>query len=420
MSFLDKLHNQILVADGAMGSMLYSHGVDTSFEALNLTEPEQIQAIHEAYIDAGADVIQTNSYGANYVKLARYGLEEEVNKINTASVRLAKKASKNRAFVLGNIGGIHGANKLLASNEEVKRSFREQLYCLLLEGVNGILLETYYNFDELSSVLKIAREETDLPIITNVTLHEPGVLENGLFLGEAFKELRNLGADVTGVNCQMGPSQIVTSLETVSINENTYLAAYPNASLPAFRDGILTYENAPDYFEASAKELRDQGARLIGGCCGTTPEHIQAIACGVKNSVPVIEKEVKEVERYVIKESKQSGKETLAQKAKKQRTMIVELGAPKHLDISEYLEGAEALKNADIDALTIADNSLASPRIDNFAMAMVIKEKLGIEPLVHLTCRDRNLIGLQSHLLGLHTLGITELLTITGGSDKDW
>src|SRR5699024_9268438 len=166
VSFLDKIHNQILIADGAMGSMLYSHGVDNSFEALNLTEPEQIQAIHEAYIDAGADVIQTNSYGANYVKLARYGLEEQVNKINTAS--------KNRAFVLGNIGGIHGANKLLASEEEVKRSFREQLYCLLLEGVDGILLETYYNFDELSSVLKIAREETNLPIIANVTLHEPG------------------------------------------------------------------------------------------------------------------------------------------------------------------------------------------------------------------------------------------------------
>ena len=418
MSFLDKIHNQILIADGAMGSMLYSHGVDNSFEALNLTEPEQIQAIHEAYIDAGADVIQTNSYGANYVKLARYGLEEQVNKINTASVRLAKKASKNRAFVLGNIGGIHGANKLLASEEEVKRSFREQLYCLLLEGVDGILLETYYNFDELSSVLKIAREETNLPIIANVTLHEPGVLENGLFLGDAFKELRNLGASVTGVNCQMGPSQIVTSLETVPINENTYLAAYPNASLPAYRDGILTYENAPDYFEASAKELRNQGARLIGGCCGTTPEHIKAISRGVKNLAPVIEKEVKEVERYVIKESKQASKETLAQKAKKQRTMIVELGAPKHLDITEYLEGAEALKNADIDALTIADNSLASPRIDNFAMAMVIKEKLGIEPLVHLTCRDRNLIGLQSHLLGLHTLGITELLTITGDPTK--
>src|SRR5699024_6708025 len=141
---------------------------------------------------------------------------------------------------------------------------------------------------------------------------------------------------------------------------------------------------------ASAKELRDQGARLIGGCCGTTPEHIQAIACGVKNSVPVIEKEVKEFERYVIKESKQSGKETLAQKAKKQRTIIVELGAPKHLDISEYLEGAEALKNADVDAITLADNSLASPRIDNLDMATIIKKKLNIEPLIHLICRNRN------------------------------
>src|SRR5699024_4314551 len=143
------------------------------------------------------------------------------------------------------------------------------------------------------------------------------------------------------------------------------------------------YENAPDYFEASAKELRNQGARLIGGCCGTTPEHIKAISRGVKNLAPVIEKEVKEVERYVIKESKQASKETLAQKAKKQRKMIDELGDPKHIDIKKYLKVAKKLKNSDNDALTIADNSLASPRIDNNAMAMVIKEKLGIEPLVH-------------------------------------
>lgn len=418
LSFLERIKKQVLVADGAMGSMLYSHGVDRSFEELNLTEPDQIRSIHETYIAAGADVIQTNSYGANYVKLARYGLEEQVKKINTASVRLAKEASKNRAFVLGNIGGIHGAHKQLASEEEVKRSFREQLYCLLLEGVDGILLETYYNFEELTSVVKIAREETDLPIIANVTLHEPGILENGLFIADAFTELRNLGANVTGINCQMGPSQIVTSLESVPINEDTFLAAYPNASLPSYNDGILTYENAPEYFEASAKELRDQGVRLIGGCCGTTPEHIRSIAKGVSGLAPVTEKEVIEIPRYEIKESKKSGKETLAEKAKKKRTLIVELGAPKHLDISEYLKGAKALKEAGIDALTLADNSLASPRIDNLAMATIVKERLGIEPLVHLTCRDRNLIGMQSHLLGLHTLGITELLAITGDPTK--
>lgn len=418
MSFLKAIEKNILVGDGAMGSMLYVHGVDRSFEELNLSKPDQVQAIHEAYLDAGANVIQTNSYGANYIKLARYGLEEQVKKINTASVRLAKQASNNQAYVLGNIGGIHGANKRLASDEEVKRSFREQLYCLLLEGVDGILLETYYNFAELTSVVKIAREETDLPIIANVTLHEPGVLENGLFIADAFEELRNLGVNVTGINCQLGPSQIVTSLESVPINEDTYLAAYPNASLPAYNDGLLTYENAPEYFTESAKELRQQGVRLIGGCCGTTPEHIRAIAKGVKGLAPVTKKEVKEIPRYEIKESPEKGKETLAQKAQKQRTIIVELGAPKHLDISEYLEGAKALKDANVDAITLADNSLASPRIDNLAMATIIKQKLNIEPLVHLTCRDRNLIGMQSHLLGLHTLGMREILAITGDPTK--
>lgn len=400
-----------------MGTILYSHGVDRSFEELNVTHPEEIQHVHEAYIQAGAQVIQTNTYGANYIKLARYGLEEQVKKINQTAVRIAKKASNNRVHVVGNIGGIHGSQTLIETKEEIKRSFREQLYCLLLEGVDGLILETYYNLDELKMVLQIAREETDVPIITNVSMHEPGVLENGVSLPEALLQLEDLGANVVGVNCRLGPSQMVSSLTSVPLPEKAYLAAYPNASLPAYRDGVLFYENEPDYFKDCARQLRDQGVRLIGGCCGTTPEHIRALAEGVKNVTPLTEKTVTQKEKIELLPERKRVEKTLPELAKERHTIIVEWDAPKHLDITEYVEGAKALQKAGVDAITLADNSLATPRISNVAVATILQD-LGIRPLVHLTCRDRNLIGLQSHLMGLHTLGIHEMLAITGDPTK--
>lgn len=418
MSFLKQLQNRLLIGDGAMGTLLYTHGVDRSFEQINLTHPEQVQQIHEAYIEAGSDVIQTNTYGANYIKLARYGLEEQVKKINSEAVKIARKASHNDTFVFGSIGGIHGTQAVTGSIEEIKRSFREQLYSLLLEDVDGLILETYYDLDELKSVLTIAREETNLPIITNVSIHEPDVLENGTPLATAFKELEQLGADVVGINCRFGPAHIVTSLEPVPLLDKAFLSAYPNASLPAYRDGKLYYENEPDYFERAARDLREQGVRLFGGCCGTTPDHIRALAKGVKGLEPIQTKEVIKREEIQIKSRRTKRGKTLPELAKERHTIIVELDAPKHLDLTEYIEGAKALKETGIDAITLADSSLASPRISNVAVATILKEKLGINPLVHLTCRDRNLIGLQSHLMGLHTLGIEEILAITGDPTK--
>lgn len=417
MGFLEQLKSNILIADGAMGTILYAHGVDQCFEELNLSKPEHIKNVHEAYINAGANVIQTNTYGANYIKLARYGLEDEVKCINNRAVELAKEASAGRAFVLGNIGGIRGGKALHETTAEIKRSFREQLYNLLTAGVDGLILETYYDLAELTAVLQIAREETDLPIVTNLSMHEPGVLENGLGLAEGLTRLEELGADVVGVNCRLGPAQLVTALETVPLPKRAYLAAYPNASLPAYQDGVLFYENEPGYFKAAAKNLRKQGVRLLGGCCGTTPKHIEALAAGVQGQAPLTEKVVKIAERIEVAQAAERTEKTLAELAKEKKTIIVELDAPKHLDISEYIKGAKALKEAGVDAITLADNSLATPRISNMAMATLL-QKEGIRPLVHLTCRDRNLIGLQAHLMGLHTLGIHEMLAITGDPTK--
>ncbi|NWO12402.1 bifunctional homocysteine S-methyltransferase/methylenetetrahydrofolate reductase [Virgibacillus sp.] len=417
MSLLQQLQNQILIADGAMGTMLYSYGIDQSFEQLNITHPNQVQQVHEAYIHAGATVIQTNTYGANYIKLARYGLEDQVKRINQKAVQIAKEARQKGVSIVGGIGGIHGVQALNETKEEIKRSFREQLYCLLLEGVDGLILETYYNLDELKMVLEIAREETKIPIIANVSMHVPGILENGTPLAEALQQLEALGADLVGVNCRFGPSQIITSLQSVPIPKRAFLAAYPNASLPAYRDGVLYYENEPDYFRECASQLREQGVRLVGGCCGTTPNHIKALAEGLNATNPITEKVVDfpKQDRVMLKRKRKE--KSLAELAKERHTIIVELDAPKHLDMTEYQQGIQALKEAGIDAVTLADNSLATPRICNTAIATIIKEQ-GIKPLVHIACRDRNLIGLQSHLMGLHILGIHEILAITGDPTK--
>ncbi|HZG61523.1 MAG TPA: bifunctional homocysteine S-methyltransferase/methylenetetrahydrofolate reductase [Anoxybacillus sp.] len=419
MGFLDDLAQQILIADGAMGTLLYSHGVDSCFEELNLSRQEEILHIHKAYIEAGATVIQTNTYGANYVKLARYGLEDQVKEINQAAVRIAKQAAKGRAYILGTIGGLRNIKKTAITLEEVKRTFREQLYALLSEEVDGLLLETYYDLEELLAVLSIARKETNKPIIAHVTLHEVGVLQDGTHLADAFDQLEAFGADVIGLNCRLGPYHMIRSLEEVPLPKKAFLSVYPNASLPDYRDGRLVYETNPSYFEETALAFREQGARLIGGCCGTTPKHIATIAKALKGLKPVTEKKVKKRNIVVsVQASSPNKKPSLHEIVKQRRSVIVELDPPKKLGIKKFLEGATALKESNIDALTLADNSLATPRISNVALGTILKEQLRLRPLIHITCRDRNLIGLQSHLMGLHTLGITDVLAVTGDPSK--
>lgn len=420
MDLLTTLKEKILIADGAMGTLLYSHGVDRCFEELNLTHPEEIFHTHQAYVEAGANVIQTNTYNANYIKLARYGLEDKVKAINAQAVKIAKQAATKDTFVVGTIGGIRGSQKNLGTIEEIKRIFREQLYCLLLEGVDGLLLETYYSLEELTTVLAIAREETDIPIITNVSMHEIGLLENGTPLNDALIQLDAAGADIVGVNCRLGPHYMIESLKTVELPKTAYLSAYPNASLPAYREGKLVYNNRPDYFEKCAREFRNQGVRLIGGCCGTTPEHIRALKSGVEGLDPLLEKtDVTYHPVIEVKESTSRKKLDLSEIVQKRHSIIVELDPPRNLQTKEYLKGVQALKDVGVDAITMADNSLATPRISNLAMATLMKQqKMDMTPLLHLTCRDRNLIGLQSHLMGLHTLGIHEILAITGDPTK--
>ncbi|WP_394554720.1 bifunctional homocysteine S-methyltransferase/methylenetetrahydrofolate reductase [Priestia aryabhattai] len=418
MGLLEDLKSKILIGDGATGTLLYSHGIDSCFEELNMTKPEEVSRIHRAYVEAGANVIQTNTYAANYQKLARYGLEDSVKDINVAGVKLAKQAANDQAYVVGTLGGIRSFQKNAISLEEVKRSIREQMFWLLNEGVDGLLFETYYDFEELKTVLTLARKETDKPIITHVSLHDIGVLQDGRPLADALKELEDLGADVVGLNCRLGPYHMIQSLEEVPLPDRAFLSAYPNASLPAYVEGKLEYETNEDYFVESARLFREQGVRLIGGCCGTTPAHVRAMSSALKDLPPITSKIVKMRPAVTVQEREQQDKPHMHEIVKKRRSVIVELDPPKQLGPTKFLEGAKALDKVGVDAITLADNSLASPRISNLAMATLMQQETKARPLIHITCRDRNLIGLQSHLMGLHTLGMNQVLAITGDPSK--
>ncbi len=419
MKLLDALKTRVLTGDGAMGTLLYSYGIEYCNEELNLQRPEIVGKIHQDYIKAGADIIQTNTYGANAHKLARYGLEEQVKEINLAAIDIAKRAAApGGQFVFGTIGGIRGLRKSDATLQEIIAMVDQQAQHLLSGNPDGLLLETYYDFEELAATVTHLKSMTDTPLIAQVSMHDPGILQNGMTLNDALHQLEALGADIVGVNCRLGPHHTIQAFEEVSLPEKAFLSAYPNASLLDVEDGRIVYESEADYFGRAALLLREEGVRLIGGCCGTTPKHIEEVKKRLRNVAPVAEKKVVARKPIVIREADTLDVKPLHEKVKTERTIIVELDTPRHLDISKFLEGSKALNAAGVDAVTMADNSLASPRISNMAMGSILKQQENIRPLAHITCRDRNLIGLQSHLMGLDALGMHDILAVTGDPTK--
>lgn len=418
MGLLEELKTRVLTADGAIGTLLYSYGLDYCHEEMNIARPDIIEKIHSEYIAAGADIIQTNTYGANRIKLARYGYENRVMEFNEAALKIAKRAaSLDGQYVLATIGGIRGIRKSDATLDEILAAFQEQAEVLLAGEPDGFLLETYYDFEELSHCVHLLRSMTDLPIIAQVTMQEPGVLQNLMSLNEAFHDLERLGADIVGSNCRLGPFHTIQAFEGVNLPNKAFLSAYPNASLLDIEDGRVVYESETDYFARAAVELVNQGVRLIGGCCGTTPKHIAAVKKRLANMEPIATKEAKHGQTQFVRIPEPRKQEPLHEKAKRERSVIVELDTPRHLEVDGFVEGAKQLAKAGADVIMMADNSLASPRISNIAMAAILKEH-GIRSLPHLTCRDRNLIGLQSHLMGLDALELHDILVITGDPTK--
>lgn len=415
---LNHLKNNVLVADGAMGTILYSEGLDTCPEAYNLTHPNKVERIHRSYIEAGADVIQTNTYGANFEKLKVFGLEHKVKEIHKAAVQIAKRAANKETFILGTVGGFRGIKQEDLSLSTIQYHTDNQIDTLIEEGVDGLLFETYYDLDELTSVITATRQKYDIPIIAQLTASNTNYLVDGTEINDALKQLVECGANVVGLNCHHGPHHMQRSFSHIELPEDAYLSCYPNASLLDIENSEFKYNDNAKYFGDVAQELINEGVRLIGGCCGTTPEHISYIKESVKNLKPIKNKKVIPIHRTINTNTKRTLKQNLTSKVKQRPTVIVELDTPKHLDTELFFENIGKLNEANIDAVTLADNSLATVRISNIAAASLIKQQYDIEPLVHITCRDRNLIGLQSHLLGLSLIGVSEILAITGDPSK--
>lgn len=416
--FLKALQNNVLVADGAMGTILYSEGLDTCPEAYNLTHPEKVEHIHRSYIEAGADVIQTNTYGANFEKLKPFGLEHKVKAIHQAAVAIAKRAARPDTFILGTVGGFRGVKQGELSLSAIQYHTEIQVDTLIESGVDGLLFETYYDLTELIRVITQTRQNYDIPIIAQLTASNTNYLRDGTEINDALQQIVAAGANVVGLNCHHGPHHMKHSFSHIALPDKAYLSCYPNASLLDLDQHTFKYSDNAQYFGDTAQQLIQEGVRLIGGCCGTTPEHIRHIKSAVKGLKPIQNKKVIPIDKKRETLAQNQHQLNLADRVRQKPTIIVELDTPKHLDTTNFFNNVKALDEANIDAVTLADNSLATVRISNIAAASLIKQRFDIEPLVHITCRDRNLIGLQSHLLGLSLLGIHEILAITGDPSK--
>ncbi|MDR0271059.1 bifunctional homocysteine S-methyltransferase/methylenetetrahydrofolate reductase [Paenibacillus sp.] len=419
------LDTGVLVGDGAMGTFLYQMGfpVGISYEELNLTAPEVIRDVHRRYVEAGAQVLETNTFSANFDKLSKYGLETKVSEINRAGVRIAREAAGANGYVIGAVGSIRSGKRTNVSTGELKKYFEQQVQAIVTEGVDGVLLETFYDVEELVLALSITRRLTDAPIICQFAVEDVARTLDGYTMPEAFRIVQQGGADVIGFNCRTGPNGIVSAMKTLGGHLPAPMSVYPNAGVADYVDGEYQYGAGPEYFGQMAIKFADLGSRIIGGCCGTTPAHIAAIAVALEDYVPqpIIYESIPEQTAPIVihedpeqPEQEEKREPNLVDLIKQRHTVIVELDPPRDLDIAKFLQGAERLKHAGADALTLADNSLAVTRMSNMALGHLVQVQTGLRPLVHIACRDRNLIGTQSHMMGFDALGIDHVLAVTG------
>src|SRR5437588_1781455 len=418
MDLLAEFEERLICGDGAMGTLLLDRGVpvDRCLEELCVSEPDRILAIHDEYVAAGARLIETNTFGGNAVRLGRFGLEDRVAEINKAAVGLAKKAARGKnVCVAGSVGPL-GISAIEAEERGIDRTevFREQISALLEANVDLIFFETFQTFEEMEIAVR-ATPASDSMIVSLFACEPEGRLQSGMLLTDAFARCRELGAKIVGANCLNGPRAMVQLFEKLPAGD--VLAAYANAGYPRYTEGRYVYPTAPDYFAKAAAEMAAQGARLIGGCCGTTPAHIGAVAKALANLKPVTSKRARIVAsspRAVVQVKRKAEESLLDKIASGKRVVICELDPPKTLALEKYFEGAQALVEAGCDAITLADNSLAILRVSNLAIGAMLKERFDITPLLHLSCRDRNVLGLQSELLGMAALGMRHVLPLTG------
>ena len=425
-NIIERMLEAPVVFDGAMGTMIYSRGVfiNRCFDEICLTDPDLIQGIHKDYIEAGADVIETNTFGANRIWLQGYGLAEKTVAINLAGAKLARKAAGEDIYVAGSVGPCLRAGQMLtkANQQTVRDAFKECTSTLAEGGVDFIQLETFTNIDELLLAAEVATE-TKLPILASFTVDENGENAQGKKVEDIVRLLtESPHVDIIGMNCGTGPSHLYNAAERAIKLTSKPMVIMPNAGQPKDVDGRMLYLSNPEYFTEYSKKFIELGARGVGGCCGTTPDHIRDSAraihslTGVKHNIeikPIAAKEIGVEATPMANKSRLGGK-----LARGEQITSIEITPPRSCDLTVMLDKVKLCNHAGIDAINIPDGPRASARISPMIAAIAIKQQIGIEPTLHYCCRDRNLIGMQSDLLGGYAAGISNFLVITGDPPK--
>jgi methionine synthase I (cobalamin-dependent)/5,10-methylenetetrahydrofolate reductase len=436
LDLLTRLKQGPVLCDGAMGTLFYAKGVyiNKCYDELNLTQPDMVRSIHQEYLNAGAEIIETNTFGGNSFRLARHGLEEKVAEINLRGAALAREAAdafnlKKAASVLvaGSVGplGIRIEPLGKTSREEARESFRQQITALIEGGIDVIMLETFGYLEELHQAILAARDVSpSTQLVAQVTIDEDGNCLDGASPETFTAKLSDWGVDVIGCNCSVGPVAMLEAIERIRRLTDKPLSAQPNAGIPRSIEGRNIYLCSPEYMASYARKFVNTGVSLVGGCCGTTPEHIKAM----NSALRMADAKGKPGGFRITTEAKRESSVTpppMAQRSnlgKKLATgefvSMVEIVPPKGIDFRKEVEGAKFLKAAGIDAINVPDSPRASARMSNLALCILIQQQAEIETVLHFTCRDRNVLSMQSELLGAYSTGIHNLICITGDPPK--
>ena len=418
---------RVHVFDGAMGTMLYAKGffLNVCYDELVLKQPKLVQEVHAAYVRAGAEILETNTFGANPLKLGSYGLADETETINTTAAELARAAAGGRASVVGAIGplGIRIEPFGHTSRGEAEALFARQVNGLLAGGVDGFILETFSDLDEIHAALAAVRAACDLPVVCQMTVGTDGLTYYGTDAETLARRLAEWGADVIGVNCSVGPAGVLEAVEKMVKVTDRPISGQPNAGLPRDVGDRKIYLASPEYMASYAKRMIEAGARFVGGCCGSTPEHIKKIRDYVASVVPRQPSAV--VSRAQVQAPAGVTPTPLADKsrwgaklARGELVTSVEIVPPKGVDATPMLEQCRALKKAGVDAVNVPDGPRAQSRMGVLPSAIMIEREVGIETVIHYCCRDRNLLGMLSDILGAHAAGLRNILVITGDPPK--
>ena len=422
--FLEELDRRVLVCDGAMGTMLYAKGIflNKSFDELNLTQPDLVAEVHQQYVRAGADIIETNTFGANKVKLGAFNLSERVHAVNVQGARIARHAAREQAWVAGAIGplGIRIEPWGRTGVDEAEAWFTEQARALLEGGVDLFVLETFRDLNEIGAAIRAVRGVCDLPIVAQVTTEEGGNSLDGAAPESFVPELERHGADVVGLNCSVGPAAMLETIERMARVSGKRLSAQPNAGRPREIEGRNIYLCSPEYMASYARRFINSGVRLVGGCCGTTPEHVRHIKLAVRALTPAkVSQTVRSAEQgdaaAPVEIVKPAEKSRMANALARGTFVVsVELVPPRGYRAEALVEQARQLRIHGVDLVSVPDGPRATGRMSALAAAVTVQQQAGLEPILHFACRDRNLLGMQSDLLGAHSMGVRNLLIITG------